>query len=126
MVTQKTKTKATGKTKKKATPAAESVSADTQATAPLAKHRGKMIGLVVSDKMQKTIVVRVDRKVRDRLYKKYVNHSTRFQAHDENNEAKVGDLVAVIESRPLSKHKRWALHSILRKGGQAPELNVTV
>ncbi|HAR43844.1 MAG TPA: 30S ribosomal protein S17 [Bdellovibrionales bacterium] len=81
-------------------------------------------GLVVSDKMQKTIVVKVDRRVRDTMYKKYVVRSRRFKAHDEKNEAKIGDLVTIVESRPLSKEKRWVLNSILRRAGQVAEINV--
>ena len=79
------------------------------------QHRKVLTGLVVSDKMSKTIVVDVDRKVRHRLYKKYVTRSRKFKAHDEKGEAKVGDLVLIVESRPLSKHKRWALQKIVRK-----------
>ncbi|OFZ22332.1 MAG: 30S ribosomal protein S17 [Bdellovibrionales bacterium GWB1_55_8] len=78
----------------------------------------------MSDKMQKTIVVRVDRRVKDAFYKKYVVVSRNFKAHDEKNEAKIGDRVQLVESRPLSKDKRWALQSIVRRAGQAPEANV--
>jgi len=90
---------------------------------PLQKRR-MVVGTVVSDKMQKTIVVKVDRRVRHTLYKKYVEKSRRFKAHDENNEAKIGDQVQLVESRPLSREKRWVLQSILRRAGQAPEANV--
>ena len=88
------------------------------------QKRRAVVGTVVSDKMQKTIVVKVDRRVRHSLYKKYVEKSRRYKAHDENNEAKVGDLVTLIESRPLSREKRWVLQSIVRKAGQAPAVNV--
>jgi len=88
------------------------------------QKRRTMVGTVVSDKMQKTIVVKVDRRVRHALYKKYIMKSRRFKAHDEKNEAKVGDLVTLVESRPLSREKRWAVQSILRRAGQAPEANV--
>lgn len=90
---------------------------------PLQKRR-MVVGIVVSDKMQKTIVVRVDRQVRHTLYKKYVAKSRRYKAHDETNDAKVGDRVRLVESRPLSREKRWVLQTILRKSGQAPEVNV--
>lgn len=90
---------------------------------PLQKRRS-VVGTVVSDKMQKTIVVNVDRQVRHSLYKKYVEKSRRFKAHDEKNDAKVGDQVRIVESRPLSREKRWVLQSILRRAGQAPEANV--
>lgn len=87
-------------------------------------RRRVVVGTVVSDKMTKTIVVKVDRQVRHRLYKKYINRSRRFKAHDETNNAKIGDLVSLVESRPLSREKRWVLQSIIRRGNQAPEANV--
>lgn len=88
------------------------------------QKRRMVVGTVVSDKMQKTIVVRVDRQVRHSLYKKYVEKSRRYKAHDEKNDAKIGDRVELVESRPLSREKRWVLQSILRRAGQAPEANV--
>lgn len=101
------------------------VSHETVVTAlnPLQRRR-TVVGVVVSDKMQKTIVVQVDRQVRHSLYKKYVEKSRRFKAHDEKNDAKTGDRVCLVESRPLSREKRWVLQSILRRAGQAPEINV--
>lgn len=75
-------------------------------------NRKVMSGKVVSDKMDKTIVVQVDRRVKHPAYKKYVNRSTRYKAHDENNECAVGDVVVIAESRPLSKDKRWRLQSV--------------
>ena len=66
-------------------------------------------GLVVSDKMDKTIVVRRDRKVLHPLYKKYVRRSTRFTAHDADNAAHTGDEVEIVQTRPISKTKRWRL-----------------
>ena len=86
--------------------------------------RRVITGVVVSNKMQKTVVVAVERNVRHRLYKKYVTKTQRYKAHDESNVANVGDLVSLVESRPLSRHKRWVLRSIIRKSGQAPEANV--
>jgi small subunit ribosomal protein S17 len=86
--------------------------------------RRELVGTVVSDKMQKTIVVKVDRRVRHGLYAKYVTHTRRFKAHDENNDARVGDLVVVVESRPLSRDKRWALMKIVRRAAQVGELKV--
>lgn len=88
------------------------------------QRRKVLVGTVVSDKMQKTIVVKVERRVRHSLYKKYVVRSTRFKVHDEKNEANIGDLVTLIESRPLSRDKRWALQSILRRSGQVLEVSV--
>jgi len=90
---------------------------------PLQKRR-TVVGIVVSDKMQKTIVVKVDRRVRHTLYKKYIERSRRYKAHDETNTAKIGDRVQLVESRPLSREKRWVLQSILRKAEQTPDVNV--
>lgn len=72
-------------------------------------------GRVVSDKMEKTIVVLVEGRAVHPLYKKYVNISKKFKAHDENNEAHVGDTVRVVESRPISKGKRWRLVEIVER-----------
>ncbi|WP_055071679.1 30S ribosomal protein S17 [Clostridium massiliamazoniense] len=77
--------------------------------------RRKRIGKVVSDKMDKTIVVAVETKVRHPLYGKTVNRTTKFKAHDENNEARMGDKVLIMETRPLSKDKRWRLVEITEK-----------
>ena len=75
--------------------------------------RKKRIGRVVSDKMEKTIVVAVETKVRHPLYGKTVNKTTKFKVHDENNEAKINDRVSIMETRPLSKDKRWRLVEIV-------------
>ena len=72
-------------------------------------------GLVVSDKMDKTIVVAVEDNVRHPLYKKIVKHTVKLKAHDENNECHVGDRVMVMETRPLSKDKRWRVDHIIEK-----------
>jgi len=77
--------------------------------------RKKRIGRVVSDKMDKTIVVAVETKVRHPLYGKTVNKTTKFKVHDENNEAKINDRVKIMETRPLSKDKRWRLVEIVEK-----------
>ena len=77
--------------------------------------RKKRIGRVVSDKMEKTIVVAVETKVRHPLYGKTVNKTTKFKVHDENNEAKMNDRVLIMETRPLSKDKRWRLVEIVEK-----------
>lgn len=88
-------------------------------------HRRKIItGVVTSNKMQKTIVVKVERQVRHAMYGKFVSNSKKFKAHDEKNEAKMGDIVTIIESRPLSREKRWALQKIVRKAIQTVEANV--
>ena len=78
-------------------------------------NRKTRIGRVISDKMDKTIVVAVEDKVRHPLYGKTVNRTTKFKAHDENNEAKVNDRVLIMETRPLSKDKRWRLVQIVEK-----------
>ena len=77
--------------------------------------RKKRIGRVVSDKMEKTIVVAVETKVRHPLYGKTVNKTTKFKVHDENNEAKINDKVSIMETRPLSKDKRWRLVEVVEK-----------
>jgi small subunit ribosomal protein S17 len=75
-------------------------------------------GRVVSDKMDKTIVVSVERLSRHRLYKRVIRLTTRFKAHDERNEAHIGDTVLIEESRPLSATKRWRLIEVLARGGE--------
>ena len=85
-------------------------------------NRRTITGLVVSDKMQKTIVVKIDRRVRHHMYFKYVTKSRRFKAHDEKNESKTGDLVQLVETRPMSKDKRWALQKIVRRAIQTAEV----
>ena len=77
--------------------------------------RKKRIGRVVSDKMDKTIVVAVETKVRHPLYGKTVNRTTKIKAQDENNEAKINDRVLIMETRPLSKDKRWRLVEVVEK-----------
>jgi small subunit ribosomal protein S17 len=70
---------------------------------------------VISDKMDKTVVVRVERLVQDRRYKKYIRRYSRFMAHDENNDCHTGDKVRIIEHRPLSKRKRWKVQETVAK-----------
>ncbi|MDR0916710.1 MAG: 30S ribosomal protein S17 [Oscillospiraceae bacterium] len=77
--------------------------------------RKQRVGRVVSDKMQKTIVVAVEDRVAHPLYKKVVKRTYKLKAHDENNEAGIGDRVRVMETRPLSKDKRWRLVEIIEK-----------
>lgn len=89
-----------------------------------AQKRRKLIGEVVSNKMQKTITVRVDRRVKHPFYSKFVIRSKKYLAHDEGNQAGIGDKVVIVESRPLSARKRWALQEVLRKAGKAAQLNV--
>ena len=78
-------------------------------------ERKERIGKVVSNKMQKTITVAVDRKVKHPIYGKFVNRTTKFKAHDEQNSAGIGDTVRIAETRPMSKDKRWRLVEIVEK-----------
>ena len=78
-------------------------------------ERKTRIGKVVSDKMDKTIVVAIEEVVQHKLYKKSVKRTVKFKAHDENNEAHIGDRVLIMETRPLSREKRWRLVNIVEK-----------
>jgi small subunit ribosomal protein S17 len=80
--------------------------------------RKTKVGRVVSDKMDKTIVVSVERLTRHPLYKRVIRLTTKFKAHDEDNEARVGDTVLIEESRPLSATKRWRLVSVISRAGE--------
>ena len=73
------------------------------------------VGRVISDKMDKSIVVAVDRRVKHPIYGKFVQKTSRFMAHDENNDCGIGDTVRIMETRPLSKRKRWRLVEIIEK-----------
>ena len=77
--------------------------------------RRTRVGLVVSDKMDKTCVVAIERTLRDRLYGKTARRTTRVKAHDEANDCKVGDKVKLMETRPLSKEKRWRVVEVLER-----------
>lgn len=92
------------------------------ATADTTQHKkankNEKIGQVVSAKMQKTIVVEVTRRVSHPVYKRIINKRRKFYAHDEQQTAKVGDVVRIIECRPMSKLKRWQLGEVLRKAVQ--------
>ena len=86
-----------------------------------ARRRASRIGVVTKDKMEKSVVVRVDRTIKHDLYKRYIRRASRFMAHDENNACKVGDTVEIVESRPLSSRKRWRVRRIVRSAvGSAP------
>jgi small subunit ribosomal protein S17 len=84
-------------------------------TEATASRRANRIGVVMSDKPDKSVVVRVERLVLHRLYKRYVRKTARFMAHDEQNACKVGDTVEIVESRPLSARKRWRVKRIVRR-----------
>lgn len=79
------------------------------------RQRRVLQGTVVSDKMDKTIVVQVLRRFKHPRYRKYVSERLRYKAHDESNQAKVGDVVRIVSCRPLSREKRWALQAIVEK-----------
>ena len=89
---------------------------DTTATATPTRGRRKVrLGTVISDKMDKTVIVQVGSSKAHRLYRKTVQQRTRFKVHDEKNEAGVGDLVRITETRPVSKEKRWRILEIVEK-----------
>src|SRR5271166_2798541 len=79
------------------------------------KHRQQKVGKVTSDKMQKTIVVTVESLKRDRIYKRTYKNTIKFKAHDEENSARIGDIVRIEETRPLSKEKHWRLIEIVQR-----------
>jgi len=88
----------------------------TESAAPAARSARKVrVGLVVSARMMKTIVVRVDRLVGHSLYPRTIRRATSFKVHDETNQAKAGDWVKIMETRPLSKEKRWRLVEVIRR-----------
>jgi len=90
----------------------------TGATTNVQGKRKTKVGRVVSDKMDKTIVVSVERLARHRLYKRVIRLTTKFKAHDETNDAHIGDTVLIEESRPLSASKRWRLVSVVQRAGE--------
>ena len=78
-------------------------------------NKKTIVGMVVSDKMDKTVTVQWETRKKHRLYKKFVKERTKIKAHDEKNECKAGDKVNLIESRPLSKDKRWRVSAIVKR-----------
>jgi len=78
-------------------------------------NRKTQMGVVVSDKMDKTVVVKIDRLVKHRVYNKYIKRAAKYKAHDGDNSCKIGDRVLIVESRPLSKDKRWKVREIIEK-----------
>jgi len=91
-----------------------------QETAPARGQRKIRVGLVLSNKMQKTIVVRVSRLVRHPRYSRVIRQASAFKVHDETNRAAIGDWVKIMETRPLSKDKRWRLVEVVKRASQAP------
>jgi len=96
---------------------AENINAENAATTETLDRnlRKTRIGVVTSNKMTKTITVAVERKVKHPIYGKFVKKTTKFHAHDEKNEASIGDVVRIMETRPLSKTKRWRLVEVIEK-----------
>ena len=86
----------------------------TGTTERIIRHHQEKVGIVTSAKMQKTIVVEVRRRVAHPVYKRIMTKRSRFMAHDEHRKAKEGDMVRIVEARPLSKNKRWVLKEIVR------------
>jgi small subunit ribosomal protein S17 len=86
-----------------------------EATETKVRQRKSRQGIVVSDRMDKTIVVQIDEKVKHPVYKKYVRKRVKYKAHDENNNANMGDIVLIEECRPLSREKRWRLKNIIER-----------
>ena len=89
-------------------------------TAKATRHHQEKVGLVKSSKMQKTIVVEVRRRVAHPVYKRIVTKRSRFMAHDEHGKAREGDMVRIVEGRPLSKNKRWVLKEVVRAAPLVP------
>ena len=85
-------------------------------------QRRRLVGKVVSNKMQKTVVVLVERTERHRLYGKVISHKRRYKAHDETNACKIGDVVKIVEARPMSREKRWAVEEVLVPGSKSAGL----
>jgi len=79
------------------------------------RHGRTLVGVVSSDKMDKTVVVAVTRKVPHKRYKKYVLSREKYKAHDERNEYRIGDKVTIVESRPLSREKRWRVQGLIER-----------
>ncbi len=77
--------------------------------------RKERIGIVISDRMDKTILVAVQRQIKHPIYGKFIKKTTKLMAHDERNDAKQGDSVRIMETRPLSKHKRWRLAEVIER-----------
>lgn len=90
----------------------------------MVNRRRRLTGTVVSNKMDKSVVVQVDRSYRHPLYGKTVHERAKFMAHDENNACEMGDEVVIVESRPLSKRKRWVVQEILREDASARAIGV--
>ncbi len=99
----------------------EQPSRSPEGTEKPARRRQQKVGVVVSNKMQKTVVVEVQRLVMHPLYHKYLRRRSRFMAHDEKNDCRIGDRVSIRETRPMSKNKRWMVLSIVERASVEPQ-----
>lgn len=97
----------------------EAASQGNQQGSETAAVRRSLVGVVTSNKADKTITVRIERRVKHPIYGKFIRRSTRLHAHDEGNSAQAGDVVAIVQTRPISKTKSWALDSIVERAGRA-------
>ena len=88
---------------------------ETEQAADQKRKRRTRTGVVVSDKMDKTVVVRIEKMIMHPIYKKFVRRRLKYKAHDENNDAKIGDTVLIEETRPLSRQKRWKIKEITHR-----------
>jgi small subunit ribosomal protein S17 len=86
------------------------------------ERRKRLTGHVISDKMDKTVVVQIERTARHSRYGKVLRVRKKYKAHDEQNDCRVGDLVCIVESRPLSREKRWMVEEIVKRAEELPEL----
>jgi small subunit ribosomal protein S17 len=98
-----------------ATEANSQAGSASEAPAAAVRRRKELVGVVTSAKMQKTIVVRVTRRIKHNLYVRYVRVSKKFYAHDEQGDARTGDTVRIVETRPMSKLKRWRLAEVMAR-----------
>ena len=87
----------------------------TQQAQQVTRQARSLQGVVVSDKMDKSVTIQVERKVKHPLYKKYIRRSTKFHAHDENNDCRIGDTVVIEQCRPISKSKSWRLVEVVER-----------
>jgi small subunit ribosomal protein S17 len=84
----------------------------------MANKRRRLQGRVISNKMEKTVVVAVENTKQHPLYRKVIRYTKKYMAHDESNALNIGDLVQIVESRPMSKHKRWAVETVVSDGNE--------
>lgn len=90
------------------------------------RKRKTLLGKVVSDRMHKTITVMVERRVRHPIYERVIRRSKKYHAHDERNQCQIGDMVRIVETRPLSRTKRWRLQEVVRRRVDAASASVAV